>query len=80
MQESIKESCWPSVTCYFLKGKLRRMAEAERDGFDLLDLYIYIVEQDIQNNTLLPKKANKKKAETFVVYDDEFIYWGKISK
>ena len=49
------------VTCYFLKGKLRRMAEAERDGFDLLDLYI--VEKDIQNNTLLLKKQIRKSRE-----------------
>ena len=48
------------------------MTETEIDGFDLLDLYI--MEKDIQNNTLLPKKANKKKTETFVVYDDKFIY------
>ena len=44
-----------------MKGKLRRMAEAEIDGFDLLDLYI--VEKDIQNNTLLPKKQIRKSRE-----------------
>ena len=46
------------------------MAEAER----YLYIYIYIMEKGIQNNTLLPKKANNKKAEKFVVYDEEFIY------
>ena len=49
------------------------MGVAERDGFDLLDLYI--VGKGIQNNIhCYQKKQITKKAETFVVYDDEFIY------